>query len=428
MDNVVLKALAASNFAPFADKVEFTTLIDKNKKEEFMENTFTIGDEMLNKVSFIYGANGSGKSFFCKILREIQRLILRSPLTFGNTPKRLPAQIYQELDEQVPYFKFDLEYKNKPTSFYVDIIVDKITYHYEFSVQGKKVIYELLTKKYRRTEVLMERKSASHKDIEVRSDLKDFANLKHSVKEDALCLAIAGVLGNQLANNLVGAISSIGVFNMAVPEIPPAKSKDSFSSDRLERYKQVLKKAVPTLREIEVDFNEERIKHEVDADDFENREVIATRISVGVNTKHAVYKSGEEIDRVEVNFFSDESMGTVKLFTMLPQLFDVLEGGGVLFLDEIENSLHLNLVRDIIKLFISPISNPYNAQLICTTHQPLLVDNNTRRDQVWIIEQDEFGKSIMHRLSSYSTSRAKVNLTNKLLKGAFGCNPEPFFQ
>ncbi|MCL2427380.1 MAG: ATP-binding protein [Oscillospiraceae bacterium] len=434
MNKVILKSISATNFAPFADRIEFTTQIDKSKKE-FLENTFTVGDETLNKVSFVYGANGSGKSFFCKILREIQRLIMWSPLTFGNTSKLLPAPLFQELEEQSQRFKFDLEYNDKPTSFSVDIILSEITYHYEFSIQDKKVIYELLTKKYRRKEVLMERTSESYKDIEVRSDFKDFASLRHSVKEDALCLAIADVLGNQLAHSLVRAINSIGIFNMASPKIPPAMGEESFSKERCEKYIKVLKKADPTLRQLKVDVAKERVKHDVDVSDFENREIITTQISVTVNAKHAIYNKGKEItgnessaQQDDVDFFSDESLGTVKLLTMLPQLFDVLEDGGVLVLDEIENGLHLSLVKDIIKLFIDSNSNPYNAQLICTTHQPLLVDGNTRRDQVWILSKNEFGKSSMHRLSSLSTSRAKVNITNKLLENAFCCNPEPFFK
>ena len=42
-------------------------------KKENPGNFFEQGDFAFNKVSFLYGANGSGKTFFCKILREIQK-------------------------------------------------------------------------------------------------------------------------------------------------------------------------------------------------------------------------------------------------------------------------------------------------------------------------------------------------------------------
>ncbi|MDR2940775.1 MAG: ATP-binding protein, partial [Clostridiales bacterium] len=85
MGSCFLKAISATNFAPFADKVEFTTLADISKKE-YLENTFIAGDNTMNKVSFVFGANGSGKSFFCKILREIQNLLAFAPLTLGKSP------------------------------------------------------------------------------------------------------------------------------------------------------------------------------------------------------------------------------------------------------------------------------------------------------------------------------------------------------
>ena len=72
MNNVALKSLSVENFASFADRVTFTTEVDSSKKE-YLENTFERGDSRFNKVSFLYGANGSGKTFFCKIIREGNR-------------------------------------------------------------------------------------------------------------------------------------------------------------------------------------------------------------------------------------------------------------------------------------------------------------------------------------------------------------------
>ena len=100
----------------------------------------------------------------------------------------------------------------------------------------------------------------------------------------------------------------------------------------------------------------------------------------------------------------------------------------MLVIDEIENGLHLSLAKEIVELFMNESTNPNHAQLICTSHQPLLLDGAFRRDQVWIASKNDLGKSSLHRLSDYKTSRAKVNLTNKILEGAFGCNPNIFFK
>ena len=173
---------------------------------------------------------------------------------------------------------------------------------------------------------------------------------------------------------------------------------------------------------------EEVSRQKFDDDDFENRELIATKTTVGVETAHAVYQNGEETRTEPLSFLVEESLGTVKLFTALPYLFDVLEEGGVLVIDELENGLHLSLAREIINLFTNDETNPNHAQLICTSHQPLLLSGDFRRDQVWVTAKDQFGKSTLHRMNALKSSRAKVNLTRQILEGAFGCNPELFFK
>lgn len=428
MDNTILKYLSVENFASFADKIEFTTEIDSGKKE-FIESVFSCGDNQFNKVSFLYGANGSGKTFFCKIIREIQRLLEWSPLCGMNNSELLSLPQLKGMDDPITTFAFDMSYEEKPTRFVVEIILDGITYHYEFAVLNRKIEYELLTKKYRRTEKLIERTSPSYKDIILKSDLKDFKNTKQVVKEEALCLPIAALLNNKMALKINAAIKGICVVSMTAARLKPTNSKEAFSDERLAKYINILQKADPTLRDIKVSFEEEEIAHQkIDSDDFENREIIAKKMTVGVDTVHAVFKDGKETTSTPITFFADESLGTVKLFTALPYLFDILESGGVLVIDEIENGLHLSLAKEIVELFMNESTNPNHAQLICTSHQPLLLDGAFRRDQVWIASKNDLGKSSLHRLSDYKTSRAKVNLTNKILEGAFGCNPNIFFK
>ena len=429
MDNVILKSLSAENFASFAERSEFSTETDSGKKEH-LENTFTVEDMRFNKVSFLYGANGSGKTFFCKILREIQRILALSPLiTATNSAQFLATPQIKGIDAPVKPFAFDTQYQDKPTTLGIDIVLDGVSYHYEFSLQGKTVVREILTKKFRRTEKLIERTSPSFKDILLRSDLKGFEPTKQTVKPEALCLPVAAMLNNPLAARLNAVICGIQVVSMAAGRLNPINPKKTFTEERIAKYIRIIQKADPTIRNISVSTSEEEIaRQKIDTDDFENREIIAKKMTVSIDTKHAVYSNGEEQDsQVPITFFAEESLGTVKLFTALPYLYDVLEMGGVLIIDELENGLHLSLAKEIISLFSSEESNPNHAQLICTSHQPLLLDGDFRRDQVWVATKDSVGKSLLHRLSELQTPRAKVNLTAQILKGAFGCNPQLFF-
>lgn len=428
MDTIILKSITAENFVSFGDKIVFSTVIDSGKKDD-MKNTFEFSDCCFNKVSFLYGANGSGKTFFCKIIREIQRVLNFSPLTVGNNSRFLSLPQFEGINDPIKTFAFDKSYNNKPTTFSLDIIINKVTYHYEFSIKGKEILYELLTKKYRRTEKLLERTSPSYNDIVLHSELKNFENQKQIIKEEALCLPVAAIFNNSLAEKIVKAINQIQVINMTAARIDPTSNKESFCDERIEKYVQILKKADPTIRKMSISYEEKEMgRQKVDIDDFENREIIAKKTTVGIETKHAVFDNGEESGQTSISFFADESLGTVKLFTALPHLYDVLENGGVLIIDEIENGLHLSLAKEIINLFINKNTNPKNAQLICTSHQPLLVSENTRRDQVWIVTKNEQGKSFLNRLSDMKFSRAKINISKRLIEGAFGCNPMSFFK
>lgn len=426
MNNIILKSVSAENFAPFADKVFFTTEVDASKKES-IDNTVNINNTNYNIVSYVFGTNGAGKSYFCKILREIQRLIIWSSLTSVTSEKFSSVPALKDIDKPVVNFAFDTAYQNKPTTFGIEIVVNEILYSYEFSILGKKIVYESLTKKFRRTQKLIHRISSSYKDIELFCDLKSLAPTKKVVKEEALCLPMLAFLNNQLAINIMNAILGVGVYNMALRNDYVPK-KEQFSHERLEKYISVLKKADPTIRHMSVKFIEEETdRHQISGDGFEPKEIVSMRTSIDVQTTHAVYDNGVEIEpAAALEFNRDESLGTIKLFSMLPMLYETLENGGILVLDEIENSLHLHLVLQIIALFLDSISNPHNAQLICTSHQPLLVSKNTRRDQVWIIDKDTFGKSSIHRVSSFKTAHSKINISG-LIQSAFGCDIQKFF-
>lgn len=428
MNNVVLKSLMVENFASFAEKTIFTTKSEISKKE-YLENTFDAQDDMFNKVSFVYGANGSGKTYFCKIIREIQRILDFSPLIATNSSQILSLQPFKNLDVPVASFAFDTSYKTRPSKFGIELIIEDVLYNYEFMVQERKIIHEVLTKKIKRTEKLIERTSPSYKDINLFAELKSFEQTKHVVKEEALCLPLAALLNNELASKIINAIKSIQAVNMTTAKLQPKEGKYTFSEERLAKYINILKKADPTIRNIKVSFTEEEVSHQkIDADDFENRELITKKMTVGVKSEHAVFDKGTEMLDAPIDFFAEESLGTIKLFTALPYLFDVLESGSVLIIDELENGLHLSLAKEIVNLFTNSDTNPKNAQLICTSHQPLLLNGQFRRDQVWVVNKDGYGKSALHRLSSLKTSRTKINLANRIIEGAFNCNPDLFFE
>ncbi|MCX6089350.1 MAG: AAA family ATPase [Candidatus Atribacteria bacterium] len=104
-------------------------------------------------------------------------------------------------------------------------------------------------------------------------------------------------------------------------------------------------------------------------------------------------------------------------------VLDVLNSGQVLFVDEIESSLHSLLVTFLVRLFHSPKINPKNAQIIFTTHNTRLLDRHLfRRDQIWFTEKNPYGASDLYSLAEI-VPRKDRNYEKDYLNGRYGAVP-----
>lgn len=80
-------------------------------------------------------------------------------------------------------------------------------------------------------------------------------------------------------------------------------------------------------------------------------------------TKHKV-KGNDDTEKFDT---SDESDGTNRIIDFIPLLMDLLKGDNVFIIDEMERSLHPNLIYDLLDLFLSKAKN-INSQLILASH------------------------------------------------------------
>lgn len=427
MKNTVLKSISATNFGPFNGTVVFDMETAVPKGQVIDNHTFFAGDnQQFNKVAYIFGANGSGKSNFCKIILQIQKVIMLSPIRASNNSQLLDIRPFKdELAAQRNHFKFDISGKDRCTSYAMEIIIGDVLYTYSFSVaENHDILSEKLTKKKRRTEIILERTSPKYESIMLRSELKSFQNNVHVVKDNALCLSMASFLNNELATQIVAAVTNIRVVNMAAMRGLSNLDEEAFSDEKKEEYLKILKSADPTLEDIKVEFNEKKVeKHSIDTEDLENRAVILKSVRVDVKSTHSVYDNHTLVDKSELPFLQIESNGTIKLFDILPTIFDTLSTGNILIVDEIENGLHPTVVKKMIELFYNPETNPHNAQLICTTHNILLINDAVQRDEIWLMDKNEFGESSMKHISDYTGIRSYDKLGQKMIEGAFGAMP-----
>jgi AAA15 family ATPase/GTPase len=114
----------------------------------------------------------------------------------------------------------------------------------------------------------------------------------------------------------------------------------------------------------------------------------------------------------------EESDGTRRLFDLFPVLYS--NTNRVFVIDELERSLHPNLVRRFVELFLQKENK---AQLIVTTHESTLLDLNLlRRDEIWFVEKSSTGSSTLYSLEEFKP-RHDLDIRKGYLQGRFGAIP-----
>ena len=118
-----------------------------------------------------------------------------------------------------------------------------------------------------------------------------------------------------------------------------------------------------------------------------------------------------------------ESAGTHRLFGLAGPWLDILNNGFVVCVDELETSMHPLMARELLRLFFSQKENPKGAQILFTTHNPLLLDATLlRRDQVWFTDKDADNEAYLYPLSDYSPRRGE-SLVRGYMSGRYGAVP-----
>lgn len=99
------------------------------------------------------------------------------------------------------------------------------------------------------------------------------------------------------------------------------------------------------------------------------------------------------------NIIVNESQGNQVFADLLPNLIRVIEGSGMLIMDEFGNSLHNRLAEKVIRFFMESASD---SQIFITSHHTNLISNSVfRPDQVDLISFQDKAGSKVKRLSQF---------------------------
>ena len=108
------------------------------------------------------------------------------------------------------------------------------------------------------------------------------------------------------------------------------------------------------------------------------------------------HKAGDKVYDLSEEY---ESNGTMRFLGMAVILNFLLKTNRFVSIDEVETSIHYELLAYFIKVFLANSNG--TSQMLLTTHDiNLLNEDFIRRDTIWFTDKDEFGETKIVRLSS----------------------------
>lgn len=414
----------ASNHRSFRDEFEFSLLASRVAEADVVREIEwnSSGSKVsVLPAAILYGANASGKSNLLKALSFMRHVVLGS-FRYGTTESPLPHHP----------FLLSPKTKDAPSSFEVELVLNGVRHMYGFTSDSTAVREETWYwwPNGRRT-MLLEREGDSI-NLGTSNRAKSSAVVE-VLRGNALYLSTAAALSHPLATELYAWFTR----NLVLAE-QDSRASRQIRTVQLLQDKVGKRKVLDLIRAADLGI----IDAETNPPDPELlerfntflREFLGEKVTRDSESElreemlSTVRLHHESDDDVVVIDAESESLGTHVWLGLVGPLLDALENGAVFLADELDSSLHPSLVREVVRLFQTPDSNPNRAQLIANSHDVSLLDiadDGTRllgRDQCWITEKGSNGVSRLYSLTDFDP-RKEESIARRYLKGRYGGLP-----
>ncbi len=411
------------NFLSFREEqvLSFEATSDKSFEDLYcVEMTSSI---KLLKMCMVYGANASGKTNLLVALKYLTEIIL--------TRKE------DKLDAiGIEPFKLDKSSSTESTSFYLSFFVKSIRYIYELEFNHTYIVSEILkvylssqpTKlfdRYYSKEEGVSKVSFSEKTEMSKNDkiileggtIKNSTLLSVYMNSNVKMKHLEDVL-DWFKNNLMGIIAPrTKLLNWTSDKITESEECKSFVTEALRKADFNISEIIfeETDRKIDEDFMEFLQKKVTSEDGAEKLKELNSKklksISLVHKTKNGEFKLP----------FKAQSMGTQRYYGLGGILSVLMTNGKILPIDELESSLHYELVNHFLKTFLA---NSTDSQLLFTTHNiSILQEDFIRRDAVWFCEKNDEGATELFSASDFGLHK-NTSLYNAYRIGKLGAKPE----
>ncbi|KYG10537.1 hypothetical protein BE21_11440 [Sorangium cellulosum] len=405
------------NYRSIADRQTISFVASKHRSNAEGQAAVAVKglrSQQLLTSAVIYGANASGKSNVVRALAEACGRIRTSAT---------------EPEHDIQPFLLDPRWATKPSRFEFTFLLAGVRYQYGFALDASLVHEEwLIAYPHRAPQLWFERRwDGTKHEITFGSSLKGEKSRTHKMtRPDALFLSVAAQLNQESLIPIHQELTQRLRARQAswVAPADTAHLVEQATHHVHDAFLSLLAAADVGIRQVVVKRHKADIIRESSAI---SGSIGATRVLFRSHQKDELFEIQTEHERSDgerILFnLSDESQGTIQYFSLLAPLIDSLFNGGLLAVDELDESLHPLLVRKIVGLFHDPAVNVGGAQLLFNTHDTTLLDRELfRRDQIWFVEKEPPGKSRLYSLLDFSPRRDEA-LQKGYLQGRYGAIP-----
>jgi len=397
------------NYRSFKEETVFSMVASKD--DSLLRNVADTGVsavKRVNRSAVLYGANASGKTNLIRAMQLMRGVVVDS------------AALQPNQEFNVQQYLLDLISPTEPTMFEVTILLNGVRYQYGFKFTKSRIIEEwLLVYQTSKPQVWFERKLDQASGEDIYKFGSNFSGPKavwqNATRHNALFLSMAVQLNSKTLSSLHSWFADSFIVLLNGGEIGHDYSTQLLANTIGER------RIVGLLNSADIGIKSIKTNtQKVQGFTMELPSGASKSEEMEITLPKFVHSAGD----VSAEFdLGDESQGTQKLYALAAPLFDILESGKVLVIDELDRSLHPLLVRQIISAFSDPTQNCNGAQLLFTTHDATQLDYTLlRRDQIFFVEKGSDDASVVVPLLEFSPRKGEA-LEKGYLSGRYGGVP-----
>lgn len=422
-----------SNFLSFNTEAEFNMFPNMKRTSLSDHIMMILGKQPVLKMAAIYGSNGAGKSNLLKGINFLKALVTDKNFLDGESAGKYAFCLKENAGMQPVELAIEfVTASGIPFLYSVEFMNTGITFEtLQISGLGTEANKNVFTRKGTDIEYGIPPSAEVNLMIQGWIEKNPFASLL-TINNDMPVLTDDHI--SQAQKWFKEELTIIGVhsFNPILIEIfKNNQAIRQFASD----FFKVIDLGINEIK-VETEIFEDWIgTHDMSKFPMEKvrdmhsgvlSEVVNFRNTKAISVEDGVQKISQMLFKQfgENGFSKDmdiqaQSDGTVRLLSLVPALYDAIKEGKTVVIDELDHSIHPYLVRNMVRFFSAQKTN---GQLIFTTHQTCLLNQNfIRTDEVWMVEKKS-GNSFLYSLNDFKIHNT-INIENGYMEGRYGAIP-----